>query len=104
MTPEERNMRVPHVCTLGCQIAPTDHWPKDTVEPTQMQKELMTFERLATALERIASALDRIYPPIQWTWNPQPWNPVPYTLPPVVSMSAMTQADGQGDDSGRRGD
>jgi len=28
MTEQERAMRVPHVCTLGCQIAPTDHLPK----------------------------------------------------------------------------
>jgi hypothetical protein len=28
MTEEERAMRVPHACTLGCQIAPTDHFPK----------------------------------------------------------------------------
>lgn len=27
MTDDELKMRVPHVCTLGCQMLPTDHLP-----------------------------------------------------------------------------
>lgn len=28
LTTEERCMRVPHKCTLGCQVLPSDHWPR----------------------------------------------------------------------------
>lgn len=28
MTTEELCMRVPHKCLPGCQVLPTDHWPR----------------------------------------------------------------------------
>jgi hypothetical protein len=134
MTPEERKMRVPHVCTIGCQIAPTDHWPADDIKLLNVPENTMERaleERLVTAFERIANALDRIAPIYQWTIGGLPTNPpyVPPTIPyspvspttpyqPLVvgtgntnrdsgqvrCINAMTQADGMGDDSGTRGD
>lgn len=46
MTDEERNMRVPHVCTLGCTIEPLAHYPKEP-EPE------MTDQKLNRVLDNI---------------------------------------------------
>ena len=83
-----------------------------------LERTLILGERLARAFERIAVALEMR--PIQWNnpsiYNPPPFAPqsntfpipVPYTSPntsgTVTPNLAMTQADGQGDDSGLRGD
>ena len=63
MTEQERNMRVPHVCTLGCDTLPTDHLPKqrwvEWVEPFGPNNEAVYMrvpEATAIAVSKKAAA------------------------------------------------
>jgi hypothetical protein len=57
MTDEERSMRVPHVCWLGCTIAPLDHFPAPKLWNLRITGQLLG--RLRVVLE-IPGESDRI--------------------------------------------